>query len=139
MILTALVGRLTAINPPTRTEKACTSAVATAMPIKTWVALKRVANARAMSWLLSPNSATKITPVLNQKASTGSSSLPGGGTDTSTGHRLAMQVEGLAHPQSGQDGGPGDRGRFGPGGSIVRRGDYSPSSIAIIDPHWGNG
>lgn len=50
-----------------------------------------------------------------------------------------MQVEGLAHPQSGLDRGPGDRGHFGPSVSIVRLGSYSPSSNEIIDPYSSGG
>jgi hypothetical protein len=70
MLMTS-VGRLTAATKPRMTENAWTTAVAIVMPMRTLVALYRVANAMAISWLLSPSSATKITPKLSRKASIG--------------------------------------------------------------------
>src|SRR4051812_41744717 len=46
------------------TETRCTRAVATVMPISTGHGLNRVAKVRAMSWDLSPSSATKMTAKL---------------------------------------------------------------------------
>ena len=52
------------------TEIAWVIAVAMVMPMSTRQAEKRVENARAMSWLLSPSSATKMTPKATQNPST---------------------------------------------------------------------
>src|SRR3954447_23181894 len=61
------------------TETRWTTAVAIVMPSRTGHTLKRVAKVIAMSWDLSPSSATKMTPkatrVLTRTASTG----PAGG------------------------------------------------------------
>ena len=55
---------------PIPTERAWATAVATEMPTSTGMIRYRAANASAMSWLLSPNSATKTMPKLIQNAST---------------------------------------------------------------------
>ena len=44
------------------TDTACTAAVAMVMPSRIATARKRVAKASAISWLLSPISATKMAP-----------------------------------------------------------------------------
>src|SRR3954471_11591169 len=85
-----------------------------------------------MSWLLSPSSATKITPKLTRKASTGLDVLSarrrrGREPATSTGQPCRMPVEGLVHLQS-QARGPG---------LITQRvdhpaWDYSPSPLARV-------
>ena len=57
------------------TDTRWTTAVAIVMPMSTGHTLKRVAKVSAMSWDLSPSSATKMTPketsVLMNTASTG--------------------------------------------------------------------
>ncbi len=69
------VGRAAPRPTPMPTDTRCTIAVATVMPMSTGHTLKRVAKVRAMSWDLSPSSATKMTPketsVLMSTASTG--------------------------------------------------------------------
>src|SRR3954469_6098250 len=85
-----------------------------------------------MSWLLSPSSATKITPKLTRKASTGLDGLSarrrrGREPATSTGQPCRMPVEGLVHLQS-QARGPG---------LITQRvdhpaWDYSPSPLLRV-------
>ncbi|CAB4684155.1 unannotated protein [freshwater metagenome] len=67
-MLMSLVGSAVPIIPPRATEKRCTKPVANVIAISTGTVLYRVANARAMSWLLSPSSATKITPNDNRNA-----------------------------------------------------------------------
>lgn len=52
------------------TDTRWTSAVATVIPIKTGTVLNLMANVMAISWLLSPSSAMKITAVLSRRAST---------------------------------------------------------------------
>src|SRR4051794_39918001 len=89
------------------TETACTTAVATVMPISTGQGLNRVAKVRAMSWDLSPSSATKMTAKLIARAArkTSTRTNPGiggpGGSCTGRlrpGRRENSQVEGLARP-----------------------------------------
>jgi hypothetical protein len=46
------------------------NAVAIVIPIRTGIALYLAAKVIAINWLLSPNSATKITPKLRKKALT---------------------------------------------------------------------
>ncbi len=67
----AVVGSASPISPPTATLTRWTAVVAMVMPASTGHVLKRVANVIAMSWLLSPSSATKITARLIQNASNG--------------------------------------------------------------------
>jgi hypothetical protein len=71
MAAAMVIGRVGSAEPtmaPSATENPCTTAVAKVMPINTARSGKRVAKVRAMSWLLSPSSATKMTPKLNTKA-----------------------------------------------------------------------
>ena len=68
-----MVGSEAPSAAPMATEPRWTSRVAMAIPTRTGSARKRVAKVRAMSWLLSPSSATKITAKLSRKASTGRS------------------------------------------------------------------
>ena len=69
---TNVIGRVgsSPSHEPTSTEIKCTKAVASVIPISTGTVLYRVANVNAISWLLSPNSATKITAALMRNAST---------------------------------------------------------------------
>ena len=72
---------------PTATDSRCTTAVATVIPVSTTAARYRVANARAINWLLSPSSATKMTPKLSRNACSTPVTLVAGGAqrvDTST-------------------------------------------------------
>ena len=67
------------------TDARCTTAVATVMPISTGIGLNRVAKVSAISWDLSPSSATKMTPKLTTSAAKNPSMtsfpfMPGGGT-----------------------------------------------------------
>jgi hypothetical protein len=68
------VGSAAPSPKPMATEARWTIAVAIVMPRRTGHTLKRVAKVRAMSWDLSPSSATKMTPketsVLTKTAST---------------------------------------------------------------------
>ena len=92
---------------PMPTDARCTTAVAIVMPMSTGHTLKRVAKVRAMSWDLSPSSATKMTPketsVLMRTASTdgwGLSRSGRGRRETSTRQHAAW-VEGLARLAGG--------------------------------------
>src|SRR5215207_5301497 len=88
------------------TETACTTAVATVMPISTGTGLKRVANVSAMSCDLSPSSATKITAKLSAVATRNPSMRTPGEQQTGARARGDLdpagteigQVEGLARP-----------------------------------------
>ena len=128
------VGRAAPRPNPMPTDTRCTTAVAMVMPRSTGQTLKRVAKVSAMSWDLSPSSATKMTPkatsVLTRTASTGrwaSLVRPGRRRETSTRQRAAW-IEGLARLA-----GAGPRGRTSAGRTGVRQhvdrdiGGYSPS------------
>ena len=106
----ARVGSVAPSSPPTSTDTRWTRAVATVMPISTGTARYRVANVNAISWLLSPSSATKITPKLTKIAvSTLNSSVvhreegPHGLRPGASQHH----VEGLARPANTGPGRPG--------------------------------
>src|SRR3954468_7263971 len=116
------------------TEERGTTAVAVVMPRRTGHTRKRVAKVRAMSWDLSPSSATKMTPkarrVLTRTASTVRDGPLRSGRarcDTSTRHACMPWVEGLAR-LPGQAARP-DVGRSCGVGQRVDRdiGGYSPS------------
>ena len=81
------VGSAAPAQYPMATDAACTTAVATVIPIRTGQGLNRVANVMAMSCDLSPSSATKITPKLTASAATnpciGTLPAPGAGTGRS--------------------------------------------------------
>ena len=119
-IVIGRVGRWSAASRPTATEAAWVIAVAIVMPMSTRHAGKRVAKASAMSWLLSPSSATKITPKLIAKACTvGAPRGSGTGSRLTSTRHAWYQVEGLARPPAA---GPADRVPQGTSVSIDRLG-----------------
>src|SRR4051794_38123234 len=133
------VGSAAPSPKPIATDTRCTIAVATVMPTSTGHTLKRVAKVNAMSWDLSPSSATKMTPnarsVLARTASTGRygplSSVPGRGARTSTRH-IAAWIEGLARLED-QAARPDVRRITGVGQCVDRDiGGYSPSLRLIL-------
>ncbi|CAB4732432.1 unannotated protein [freshwater metagenome] len=70
---TTLMGRVGSAAPtaaPMPTDTACTTAVAVVMPASTTRIGNRVAKVRAINWLLSPSSATKIKAKLIRNAET---------------------------------------------------------------------
>src|SRR3954454_18803450 len=126
------VGRAAPRPNPMATDTRCTIAVAAVMPSSTGHTLKRVAKVRAMSWDLSPSSATKMTPkatrVLVRTASTGALLVrPGPRRGPRSRHTYAW-IEGLARLA-----GAGPHGRTPPGWTGPRQyvdrdiGGYSPS------------
>ena len=115
----AFVGMATPTAAPINTLKRCTNAVAAVMAIRIVIARYRAAKVIAISWLLSPSSATKMMPKLIRKASMRflrvvartKAGLP------STGHRLMSG----RRSRSPAGGGPEDRGSS-PSVSISRWG-----------------
>src|SRR4051812_13980261 len=108
------------------------------MPMRTGHTLKRVAKVNAMSWDLSPSSATKMTPnarsVLARTASTGRFGplwSDRGERKPSTRH-IAAWIEGLARLED-QAARPDVRRRTGVGQCVDRDiGGYSPSLAASL-------
>src|SRR5690349_9180216 len=98
------------------TETACTTAVATVMPIRTGTGLNRVAKVMAISWDLSPSSATKMTAklsaVANRKPCMGTPGKQQTGArargDLDPAGQIG-QVEGLARPGETGAAWPGSR------------------------------
>src|SRR4051812_36253128 len=74
----ARVGSATPSTAPMATLNACTTAVAIVIPMRIGSGLYRAENASAMSWLLSPSSATKMIPKLTTTACTTRPVYPAG-------------------------------------------------------------
>ena len=115
----AAVGRASANAEPRRTEPAWTTSVAMVTATSTVMARYRAANASAISWLLSPSSASRITPVERRNASIrGSGAGLGSGSHAfdPTPVRWCRQSK----VSSVRVRGPGDRARIRASMSIVR-------------------
>src|SRR4051795_7577663 len=123
---------------PMATEARWTIAVAMVMPSRTGHTLKRVAKVRAMSWDLSPSSATKMTPketsVLMKTASTEPSGLSDpAGTEMRDLDPACCLDRRSRPPRRSGAARPDVRRRTGVGQYVDRDiGGYSPSLPAML-------